>query len=182
MILILASLICQAGFHHKTNRENWERLRRNCKDKLSTGFYPRAGGFWNDVQKLQQDNRCCGVDGPSDYESWRSDDYIPPSCCGKYEKDSRDLREQRCSARELEGVRGCGDLLVDLYAQDEEQKYPHHAPGGFLNVLDFLFVNQNVILYILKSLAIVLTFTLISSINGRAKNKQNHEMPSRILK
>ena len=81
------------------------------QDAIKTNF---IGDFKNQnpliqklVQTVQQKNKCCGVDSPSDYPSLSE---LPDSCCGAFA--SNEKATGICNQGDIYS-NGCGTLFLD---------------------------------------------------------------------
>lgn len=106
-------------------------------------------------------------------------DRLPSSCCGKYEKgNGKELGQ--CDAFALQGVQGCGDLLINWYMkrtkeEDDEHNTEYYSKLTLVGkVFDLLARKFSIhILYPLKVLAILLTVALILLISKKQNARVN---------
>ena len=171
--MVLASIILQGGLHYKTRQYEKEHAREYTKLSILPQFKYQNDGIQDGIQRIQQDNRCCGLESWKDYE--KDPVHIPSSCCSKYEKGSK-VSVGQCSIDELKDVPGCGDRL-SLWIWDEfigKANREHYAQLNlWRKIIFFLNINYDPILYILKTLITILSAVLISSIGKRNAQKSS---------
>ena len=171
--LVLASIVLQGGIHYKTRQIEKEWARDHTKYWTLPQFEYQEQSVKDDIQRIQQDNRCCAVDSWKDYR--KDPMHIPSSCCSKYKKGS-DATVGQCSVDELEHVPGCGDRLsVWLWDKwiEEGTRKAYAIMNFWRKIIFFLNLNSKQILYTLKALITILSAVLITSIGKRNVQKSS---------
>lgn len=120
--LIFICVLLQVAVVVMAYRIDPEEISKGIKDRIITDFQNQSSSVQQSIQLIQNNNKCCAVDGWKDYKVAAKQ--IPNSCCGKYDETKQHANVTgACQEQDLVNVQGCKQRLQDLISENYKYVY-----------------------------------------------------------